>query len=192
MNQYPFEWFSKHLEKNIPLVSQGSSEPYLLGTGPSDASMYRNYFENSQQRVRLMEKYRTIIDFPFSPEAIASYYTDNITQTFALTMQYFHENQLSKNGKLLRPGQYWNYYAKPTVKGQYFKKDILWFGKLDGSENFPPWIEAYINIDGTKISVPYWDLVSFLENNLNTHKDYQDWIYGDSKRTHKSIKEFIQ
>jgi hypothetical protein len=30
----------------------------------------------------------------------------------------------------------------------------------------------------TRVSVPYWDLVDFLNNNLNLSKDYSDWIFS--------------
>lgn len=180
MHQYPFEWFSKQLPEKYPLIVQGSNEPYLVGSTETNVGIYRNYFEDSQQRSRLMSKYRPIIDFPYTAESIASYYTDNNTKTFASTIRYYHENRLSKNNERIPFGQYWNYYAKPMVKGQHFKDSILWFGKLTGYENYPDWFESFLGIYETRVSIPYWDLVEYLEKNIGseTYKDYRDWHYG--------------
>ena len=191
MHQYSMEWLSRQLSEKYPFVTQGSNEPYLVGSSEKNVGIYRNYFEDMQQRFRAMEKYRSIIDFPYTAESIASYYTDETTKTFASSIKYFHENQLSKENKILPIGQYWNYYAKPMIKGRHFKNDIIWYGKLNGYESYPIWVESFFGILETRISIPYWDLVQYLETNIgsNSYKDYKDWHYGPLPG-YKSLNDF--
>jgi hypothetical protein len=177
MHQYQFEWLCEQLPESYPVVTQGAMEPYVVGTNSRNVSIYRNKFEDMRQRFAFMEKHRTILDFPFSPEAIASYYTDSALKGFASSIQSFIENDLQKDGKSVSQSQLWNYYAKPIVKGQYFK-DIIWYGKLTGYEIYPDWFMSNYDVKETRVAIPYWDLVDFLENNQNCHKDYKDWTFG--------------
>lgn len=183
MYHYPFEWLSQHLEGNYPIITQGANDPEILGTTSQKMSIYCNYFETMQQRFRMMGKSRQIIDFPYSPETIASYYTDDIVKAFCNSIQYYHENKLAfLRGAILKPGNYWNYYGKGMMKAKHFKNDIIWYGKLTGYESYPIWFKDSCMIKETKVSVPYWDLVDFLENNRSTHKDYSEWIYAEDSR----------
>jgi hypothetical protein len=189
MHQYQFEWLSKELCGNFPLVMQGAVEPAIIGgqfkrikNYDYPVSIYHNFFESSLQRKRLMEKFRPVLDFPFSPEAITSYYTEHSFKNFCRNINYFIETDplmpsLQKkidivNHKL----DYFNIYAKPFVKGNYFK-DINWYGKLSGYEMTPKWVESDVFKNDTSISVSYWDLVNFLENNIGQEKIYSNWIY---------------
>ena len=178
MFHYPFEWLSQQLEGNFPIITQGANDPQFMGTDSKNVSIYCNYFETMQQRFRMMGKYRKIIDFPFSPEAIASYYTDDVVKAFCSAFQYYSENKLSVlDGSIVNPSHYWNYYGKGIMKAKHFKDDIIWYGKLSGYETYPGWFVDACHINETKVSVPYWDLVNFLENNRSTYKDYSEWIY---------------
>jgi hypothetical protein len=110
-------------------------------------------------------------------------------KSFAHTMQYFTETNLSRNNKLLTKDQYWNCFAKPILKGKYFKDELIWYGKMTGYEKFPDWITPQQEIKETRVSVPYWDLVNFLENNRSTHKEYSDWIYSEDTPGFVSLGE---
>jgi predicted GNAT family acetyltransferase len=183
MYHYPFEWLSQHLDGNYPIITQGANDPAIIGSNSKVISIYCNYFETMQQRFRMMGKSRQVIDFPFSPETIASYYTDDIVKAFCNSIQYYHENKLSfSTGAILKPGDYWNYYGKGLMKAKHFKNDIIWYGKLSGYERYPIWFKDSCLIKETKVTVPYWDLVEFLENNRTTYKDYSEWIYGEDSR----------
>ena len=171
MHHYPFEWLSYTLEKDYPIITQGDNEPAVVG--PVDKlSIYCNYYEGMQMRFRLMQQYRPVIDFPFSPESIASHYTDENMKVFCLTMQYYRENGID-----ISKAQYYNIFGKSFVKGKHFKDDILWYGKRTGYESFPDWFSTQVNIKDTRVSIPYWDIVDFMENERNVYKDYSDWIY---------------
>jgi hypothetical protein len=171
MHHYPFEWLSKTLEKDYPLITQGSNDPAIVGPAHK-LSIYCNYYEGMQKRFRLMSPYRKVIDFPYSPEAIASHYTDENMKVFCSTMRYYRENNVD-----ISKTQYYNIFGKSFVKGRYFKDDILWYGKRTGYESFPNWISPQLNIKDTRVSIPYWDIVNFMENERNVYKDYADWIY---------------
>lgn len=184
MYNYPFEWLSKQLPEPWPFVMQGTAEPAIIGTSSLNASIYHNYYDFMEQRTELMQPFRRIIDFPFSPESIASYYTDSTTKLFCETLQYLHENPVSslipeyyKDERYL---QYFNTYAKSFVKGKYFSKDIKWFGKLTGSEGYPDWFKGYPIVSSTRVSVPYWDLVDFLENTRNSSKEFSGWAFKNA------------
>jgi len=183
MFHYPFEWLSQQLDGEHPIITQGANDPEIIGSNTSKMSIYCNYFETMQQRFRMMGKSRKVIDFPYSPESIASYYTDDFVKSFCNSIQYYHENKLSfSHGSILKPGNYWNYYGKGMMKAKHFKNDIIWYGKLSGYEKYPIWFKDSCLIKETKVSVPYWDLVDFLENSRSTHKDYSEWMYGESNR----------
>jgi hypothetical protein len=191
MHQYQFEWLSKTLSGNIPIVTQGANEPAVIGgwhrglrTSEHNrpVSIYHNYEEGSLQRKRLMEKFRPVIDFPFSPEAITSYYTENSFKNFSKNINYFIEtdsiiSHLSKDSDYYRHKLgYFNLFAKPFIKGNYFK-DIIWHGKLSGNELSPEWLKSDTIRKDAAITVPYWELVDFLENNLNQEKIYSKWLF---------------
>lgn len=182
MHHYPFEWLSKTLEKDYPLITQGANDPAILGP-KHNLSIYCNYYEGMQKRFRLMSPYRKVIDFPYSPEAIASHYTDDNMKVFCSTIQYYKENNID-----ISQTQYYNIFGKGFVKGRHFKNDILWYGKRTGYESFPSWIKPQENILEGRVSIPYWDIVEFMENSRNTHRDYREWIYGNSTYGFTSIK----
>jgi hypothetical protein len=183
MYHYPFEWLSEHLEGNYPIITQGANDPGFIGTTSETISIYCNYFETMQQRFRMMGKSRPVIDFPYSPESIASYYTDDVVKAFCSSIQYYTENKLlNHNGYSIHNIEYWNYYGKGLMKAKHFKNDIIWYSKLSGYESYPKWFTDSCLINETKVSVPYWDLVDFLENNRAVYKEYSDWTFGDSPR----------
>jgi hypothetical protein len=191
MHQYQFEWLSKQLSNDYPIVLQGFTEPAIIGgwhknlrspEGNYPVSIYHNYQESSLQRKRLMERYRPVIEFPFSPEAITSYYTDNSFKNFCRNINYFIETDpampyLWKDiDYVYHKLDYFNIFAKPFVKGNYFQ-DVIWYGKLTGYETSPEWIQSDNLKKETAIAVSYWELVDFLENNLNQEKIYSSWLY---------------
>lgn len=182
MHQYQFEWLSSVLHEDYPIISQGSNEPYIVGDSSSNVSIYRNKFEDMRQRFSYMEKHRLVYDFPYSPESIASYYTDRAVQGYCASLLSYRQNALEKNGSLISHGQMWNYYPKPMVKAQYFLKDVIWYGKITGFEEYPSWFINQNFIKETRISVPYWDLVEFLSNNQCTYKEYTGWHFPENKR----------
>lgn len=169
MKSYPFEWLSSVLPETWPLIMQGITEPAVVGSNSSNASIYHSYHEAMNRRFKLMQKYRTMIDFPFSPEAVTRYYTDEAVKGFCQSIQYYSESYSSYHltAKLetdpkRRYLQFFNGYAKGIVKGKYFN-DILWFGKSAGDENYPDWLVNTSAVQNTKVLVPYWELVEFLE-----------------------------
>jgi hypothetical protein len=93
-------------------------------------------------------------------------------KTFASTFKYFVKNTLG-----VEQSQMFNAYAKSFVKGQYYKKDIIWFSKLTGYENGPDWLLQLDYIKDTRISVPYWELVDFLENTRGQQKTFSSWNF---------------
>ena len=171
--QYPFEYLSKNLEESWPLITQGKSEPAIIGTNSKNCSIYHNYYEAMELRFDLINRYRTVLDFPYSPESITSYYTDENLKTFVSTLKYFNSSEHSPSDIL----QYFNNYAKPFVKGKYFSKDILWFPKLNGTENYPEWLLKMEFNRNFRVSVPYWDLVNFLESTVDEIKNYSEWKF---------------
>lgn len=192
LRHYPFEWLSENLKENFPIITQGSNDPAIVGLSKNKMSIYCNYYEGMEQRFRLMKKYRNVYDFPFSPEAIASLYTNDELKTFCNTIQYFKENSLEKNKNTLKNSQYFNYFAKPFVKGKSFADSIIWHGKLTGYEQCPDWLTDHkysiFDVLETRISIPIWDLIDFLEQTQNTHKLYSDWHFKGHFPEFTSIK----
>lgn len=169
MHQYQFEWLSEQLDEDWPIVTQGSVEPAVVGTNMNDVGIYHNYYEEMECRFRLMGAHRKVLDFPNSPEAVAAYYTDSAFTAFCASFQYY----------ATAPGvdktQHFNTFAKAIVKGKHFP-DVLWFPKLSGFENHPSWIKTEYNF-ATKVSVPYWSLYDFMNNQRNSTRTYSDWHY---------------
>lgn len=173
ITQFPFRYLSSKLEEPWPIITQGAVEPALIGSTNTNVCIYHNKTEIMVIRHELMGKFRKVIDFPYSPESVASYYTDEQLQTFANSFQYFYDNGLP-----VKPSQFFNMYAKPFVKGRHYKKDVIWFNKLTGAENYPKWLLTNDPYDEKKkVSVPYWDLVKFLETKREGYKIYKDWLY---------------
>lgn len=169
--QFPFRYLSEKLKEKFPIITQGSVEPAIVGSFKENAAIYHNRYEAMELRFRLVEKKRKIIDFPYSAESVASYYTDPQMKLFVNNLKYFWNNSIS-----VEPSQFFNTYAKPFVKGQYYK-DILWFGKLTGLEKAPLWLRQTTYVKETRVTVPYWDLVDFLENTRNEKKTYSEWLF---------------
>lgn len=169
ISQYPFQYLSSQLPGEFPIVTQGKMEPSVVGVNKNKMAIYHNYYESMELRFSLMSPYRKVYDFPYSPEAITSYYTDVNMKTFVSNIKYFTSNNCEYT-------QYFNTFAKSFVKGSHFD-DVIWFPKLNGSEDYPTWLLEMGHSVDTRVSVPYWDLVEFLENTTSGSKIYKEWIF---------------
>lgn len=168
MHQYQFAWLSDQLAEDWPIVTQGSVEPAIVGFNRDNACIYHNYSEEMEYRFRIMGKHRTVLDFPFSPEAVASYYTDANMQAFCTTLQYYPVDPDNLT-------QRFNTHAKAIVKGAHFP-DIIWFPKLSGYENHPEWITTKYDFSN-KVSVPYWEMCDFMTNTRGSTHRFNDWHF---------------
>lgn len=173
---YPFAYMCSQLDNDIPIITQGSVEPAIVGLNKNKVAIYHDYYESMELRFKLMNKHRKVYDFPASPESIASYYTDENMQLFVSTISYYN-NGLKQDNEAIPYSQYYNLYAKSFVKGRHYKDDIIWYPKLTGAENFPLWLKKIGHKTTARVSVPYWDLVEFLTTETNTSKKYDDWIF---------------
>lgn len=171
ISQYPFRYMCELLPENFPIITQGKNEPCVVGPSSDKSYIYHNRFEAMELRFDLMGANRKVIDFPYSSESIASYYTDKNMKTFVRTLKYYHDNSLQ-----VSPGQMFNTYAKPFVKGQYYKEnELVWYTKLTGYEDFPSWIKKLDYVREASVTVPYWDVVDFLENTRNEKKTFKEF-----------------
>jgi hypothetical protein len=168
ISQYPFKYLSDSLTESYPMITQGAVEPCIVGSDEKNVSIYHNMYEAMELRFKIMND-RDIIDFPLSPESVASYYTDEALKTFATTFHYYNDN--------MDPTQTFNKNAKAFIKGKYYKNDILWFPKLTGYETAPNWLAQIDYVKTARVSVPYWELVTFLEKTRNETKTFKDWMY---------------
>jgi hypothetical protein len=173
---HPFEWASKQLPENFPMIMSGANEPALVGDSNDGMFIYHNYMESLLLRFNLIGKHRTILDFPYSSESLAAYYCDNLIKTYTDVIDYYTDNGLISidSGKDY-PLSKFNYYLKGLVKGQYFRKDILWPAKKTGYENYPKWMGLkWAYPVETSVHVPYTKLVSHLESCNNTIKEFRN------------------
>jgi len=171
ISQYPFKYLCEQLSENFPIISQGKHEPCVVGTSSDNSYIYHNRHEAMELRFNLMGQHRKVIDFPYSSESIASYYTDKNMQTFVNTLKYYYENNLH-----VPSSQLFNIYAKPFVKGQYYKdNELVWFSKLTGYESYPDWLRQLDYIKDTRVTVPYWELIDFLTNTRNETKTFTEF-----------------
>lgn len=170
ISQYPFKFLSESLTEPYPIITQGSVEPCVVGSDDRNVSIYHNMYEFMELRFNIMAN-REVIDFPLSPESVASYYTDENLKTFARTFRYYYDNSAD-------PTQSFNKHCKAFVKGRYYNNDILWFPKLTGYETAPSWLIESDYVKKARVSVPYWELVDFLENTRNQTKTFSNWIYN--------------
>jgi hypothetical protein len=171
ISQYPFKYLCEQLPEKFPIISQGKNEPCVVGTSSENSYIYHNRHEAMELRFKLMGTARTVLDFPNSSESVTSYYTDKNMKTFVRTLKYYYENSLH-----VPSSQLFNIYAKPFVKGQYYKdNELVWFSKLTGYESYPDWLRQLDYVKDTRVTVPYWDLVDFLENTRNETKTFTDW-----------------
>ena len=174
----------KQLEGNDPIVMCGP-ELHILGNkklGPICAS--HNCYKADNLRFREIRKFRTLIDWPSSPESLASLYCDDLIKVFMDTKEFFDGNNfIHSSGDILRPSQSFNNYVKPLLKGKYFKKDILYFPKSTGYENFPDWIIKG-RIEGRPpirydVTVKMIDAINHLSLCDGSQVSYSDFHYRD-------------
>lgn len=177
---YPFELASKMLPENYPMIMSGANEPAIIGNPTIGLHIYHNYHESLRLRFNLINKYRTILDFPYSAESLASYYCDDLIKTWGDVCNYYIKNDLIVAGTKLPmvPGSRFNYYLKGLLKGKYFKKDILWPSKKSGYENYPIWMIPHWQYPKeAHISANYNDVVQHLESCSGTIKEFKDWNF---------------
>ena len=177
---HPFEWASKQLPENFPMIMSGANEPAIIGNSKKGLYIYHNYYESLLLRFDLIGKHRTILDFPYSAESLAAYYCDDLIKTWGDVCEYYINNDLvnAKTMNKVVPLSRYNYYLKGLLKGKYFKRDILWPAKKTGYENYPDWTVPHWNYPlKTSVSVNYNDLVAHLESCSGTWKDFKDWNF---------------
>jgi hypothetical protein len=176
---HPFEWASKQLPENFPMIMSGANEPAIIGNSKKGIHIYHNYYESLLLRFNLINQHRIILDFPYSAESLAAYYCDDLIKTWADVCEYYINNDLiSSKTMKMAPLNRFNYYLKGLVKGQYFKKDILWPTKKTGYENYPEWTVPHFPYPlETSVSVNYNELVEHLESCSGTIKEFKDWNF---------------
>lgn len=176
MRQVPFEYLSKLIPNQYPLVSIGPHDmgQQFFGATTERANIYWNYFQGELQRFRMMNKYRKIFDFPYSPEALATTYTDEVIKTFSRTVRYYRET-----ASFVPVYDFWKIFIKPMLYGKHYKNDIIWYGKLTGQENLPKWFYDRTTryITESAITANYWELVNFIENNRQGYIDFTENTY---------------
>lgn len=176
---HPFEWASKQLPENFPMIMSGANEPAIIGNNERGIYIYHNYYESLLLRFKLINNHRTILDFPWSAESLAAYYCDDLLKTWGDVCEYYINDDLvsSKTGKKA-PLNKFNYYIKGFLKGKYFGKDILWPAKKTGYENYPDWmIPHYSYPTSTAVSVNYCDLVAHMEQCNGETKIFNEWNF---------------
>jgi len=178
---YPFEWASEILPNPWPIVMSGANEPTLIENLNDKIYIWHNIQESEMFRFRLMTKYRTILDFPYSAESLSAYYCDNIIKTYCHVNSYYFRNNLfvkKKSGEFDFVRERFSVYLKTLIKGKEFKDEIIWFPKLTGYENFPDWTIPHYKYPSTfSISAPYNAVVEHLESCSGTITDFRDWVY---------------
>lgn len=176
---HPFEWASKQLPEAWPMVMSGANEPAIIGNSQKGSHIYHNYKESLLLRFNLINQHRTILDFPYSAESLASYYCDDILKVWNDVKDYYIGNDLvSAKTNKMAPLNRFNYYIKGFLKGKYFKKDILWPAKKTGYEKYPAWMALHWAYPGeTSVSVNYDELVAHLESCSGTIKEFRDWNF---------------
>lgn len=176
---HPFEWASKQLPENFPIIMSGANEPAIIGNSKKGLHIYHNYYESLLLRFALVSKHRTILDFPYSAESLAAYYCDDLIKTWGDVCDYYiNDDLISVKTMKKSPLNRFNHYIKGFLKGKYFKKDIMWPAKKTGYENYPNWMIPHWNYPvTTAISVNYNDLVSHLESCSGEIKVYSDWNF---------------
>ena len=165
---YPLKVMVDQLSDSLPIVMQGAVEPSIVRNSKSIPVIYHNKNEGMIVRHNLLSTSRPILDFPYSPEAVASYYTDPNLKLFCQTLNYYYTEGLTDSDIL----NLYNAHAKAFVKGQYYRNEILWFDKLSGHENYPDWILDPVYDKTNRILVPYNELVSFLETTNGATKTF--------------------
>lgn len=177
---HPFEWASKQLPENFPIIMSGANEPAIIGTQKSGIYIYHNIDESLNLRFRRINEHRTILDFPYSSESLASYYCDDIIKTWEDVSDYYIYNGLisSESYEPIDAVSRFNYYMKGFVKGKHFKKDILWPSKKTGYENYPDWMVPYWPYaNELAISAKYSEVVNHLESCSGTIKEFRGWNF---------------
>jgi hypothetical protein len=131
------------LKENHPIVMCGP-DICIAGNAnyPHTVSTSYNYYRADNVRFRNIRKTRTLLDFPYSPESCASQYCDDFLKSYIECKLYYENNGLvdRTSYKPVRNNSLYQMYVKALLKARYFKKDILYFGKRTGYENYPSWI----------------------------------------------------
>jgi hypothetical protein len=176
---YPFEFASKQLPENYPMIMSGANEPAIIGNSKTGLYIYHNYSESLLLRFNLINSHRKILDFPYSAESLAAYYCDDLIKTWSDVCGYYINNGLlTSESEKISPASRFNYYLKGLLKGKYFKKDILWPSKKTGYENYPDWMIPHFNYPSeTNVSVNYNHLVDHLESCSNSIKEFRYWNF---------------
>lgn len=179
---YPLVHVISNLSEKFPIITSGANEPCFVGTTKSVVSIYHNYHEPMRLRFNQIQEVRDVFDFPYTSESLASYYCDDILKTYAITSQYFKNNNLAyvDTNALLPSSDYFNIYVKPFVKGKHFGKDILYPSKKTGFELFPPELLGdRTRPKNSRVSVNYDQLVEHLEKCDGSSKTFSSWDYPD-------------
>lgn len=177
---HPFEWASKQLPENYPVIMSGANEPAIIGTQKSGIYIYHNADESLNLRFKRINQHRTILDFPYSSESLAAYYCDDLIKTWGDVCNYYITNGLvtPDTHKPVDAGSRFNYYLKGFIKGKYFKKDILWPAKKSGYENYPDWMAPhFLYTKEANISAKYDNVVEHLESCTSTIREFRGWNF---------------
>lgn len=180
LTHYPFDLASKMLPENYPMIMSGANEPAIIGTRLTGLHIYHNCYESLCLRFNLINKHRTILDFPYSAESLASYYCDDLIKTWGDVCNYYITNDLVVAGtqQPVVAASRFNYYLKGLLKGKYFKRDILWPSKKTGYENYPNWMIPHWKYPKeAHISANYNDVVQHLESCSGSIKEFKGWIF---------------
>ena len=165
---YPIRVMVEELTEPWPIIMQGAVEPSIVRNSKMVPVIYHNKNEGMIARHNLLSTIRPVLDFPYSPEAVASYYTDPSLKLFCQTLNYYYTQGIADSDIL----NLYNAHAKAFVKGQYYQNEILWFEKLSGFEQYPDWVLEPIYDKNNRILVPYNELVSFLETTDGATKTF--------------------
>lgn len=179
LTQYPFQYASKQLKELFPVVLSGPSEPCPIGIDEHQGTgIYHHTDSTMIMRCNMLGKHREVLDFPYSPASLASYYCDDIMKAYVDSARFFVMNGLLKDGKPLEGTTRYEYYAKPLLKARYYKKDIFYPSKKTGLENVPNWMIKEWELNSKyRVTAPYWDVVKHLESCDGSIKEYRDWMF---------------
>jgi hypothetical protein len=111
--------------------------------------------------------------FGDTSEFMYSFLNDPVYRAVATAGECYNTNGLSKKLFNVYRGDNWDFYVKPFIYGQYWKDELIYFPKYNGSERMP-FIRRPFDTVTHSLAIPFKELLSHLGNiGADTRRYYE-------------------
>lgn len=166
-------YFINQIPHDYDIIQQGIYPPDICDDGKKQY-IYYGYHNALIARQRAVEsfgrkgKYHTFNEIP---ELYLSYLSDPISEALMRSWLYFKFNGLQRKGSPVNPDWAFDLYVKPLLYAKYWRDEIIYFPKYQGSEKLTFWHKLYAK--EKVVPIPYYDYIKYLKTPNQIQKFYQ-------------------